>query len=37
MTAEMSVAEIIFFEKKHQVAEQISAEIRTGGTLVFEL
>jgi len=33
----MSVGEIIYFEKKHQVAEQISAEIHTGGTLVFEL
>jgi len=37
MTGEMSVGEIIYFEKKHQVAEQISAEIHTGGTLVFEL
>jgi len=33
----MSVGEIIYFEKKHQVEEQISAEIRTGRTLVFEL
>jgi hypothetical protein len=37
MTGEMSVGEIIFFEKEHHVAEQISTEIHTGCTLVFEL
>jgi hypothetical protein len=29
MTGELSVGEIIYFEKKNQIAEQISAEIRT--------